>query len=292
MDAVAVAAEWVKAFRSLLPDAAWGVVLGAVATLVATLVSNRHARKQLREQLAHSAQQAERTRLMQLRRDVYLPAAEAITDMFQVIPKLTNLETDEAAIDVSRFAGTITKLQMIAGSDAVRSVSMLSTEIGATVLSLVNRMVPLRLLRADSTLSNTWYERYSQETKEYLEMMKQFNLAGKTDQAEWDRIQRGYDVAEQQAEVHRAKRDSLVADQLRLHGKYVKDCFSEFRRLYALAVPALTAIRTELGLPDADASALSDVLEYQNRRMGEELDKIISSVSTMADRIESETETE
>jgi hypothetical protein len=292
MDAVAVVAEWSRAFRSLLPDAAWGVLLGAVATLVATLVSNRHARRQLREQLAHDARQAERARLMQLRRDVYLPAAEAITDMFQVIAKLSNPDTDEAAIDVSRFGGTIAKLQMVAGSDAVRLVSMLSTEIGATVLSLTNRRVPLRLLRADSAIANTWYERYVRETEEYLEMMKQFNLAGNTDQHQWNRIKRNLDFSQQHAEEQRIKRDSLVAQQLRLHGEYVKDSFSEFKRLYALVAPALTAIRAELGMPDADATALSDALEYQNRRMGEELEKVISSVSAIAEKIEGGAEAE
>ena len=66
-----------------VPDPVWAALIGAIiasgVSFVVTILSNRNSRKQLQMQLDENARQRDRERTMTLRRDVYLPATEAIT---------------------------------------------------------------------------------------------------------------------------------------------------------------------------------------------------------------------
>jgi hypothetical protein len=75
-----------------VPDTVWAAVIAASIAFLTTILTNKNSRKQLRMQLQHEAQERERERAMALRRDVFLPAAEALIRGQQALGQVVNLD--------------------------------------------------------------------------------------------------------------------------------------------------------------------------------------------------------
>ena len=93
--------------------AAIAVLAAAGLSLLASWLSNRNSRVQLQMQLAHDATQRDREREMALRRDVYLPAIEAIVRTQASLGLMTDPNTDQIALghQLSTDQATIAKVQ-------------------------------------------------------------------------------------------------------------------------------------------------------------------------------------
>src|SRR5262249_14542483 len=74
-----------------------GTMCAAGSALLAVWLSNRNARRQLAMLLVADKQQRERDRSMAVRRDVYIPAAEAIARIQNVITELADFRADHVA---------------------------------------------------------------------------------------------------------------------------------------------------------------------------------------------------
>jgi hypothetical protein len=75
-----ILSHWDDALHRV-PDVVWAALIAAGVAFLTTTLSNRNSRKQLKMQLDSSAQHQKLEREMALRRDVYLPVAEAIPRM-------------------------------------------------------------------------------------------------------------------------------------------------------------------------------------------------------------------
>src|SRR5262249_37943037 len=87
--------EWMLEFVGLLrkvPDTVWAAVIAASIAFLTTILTNKNSRKQLRMQLQHEAQERERERAMALRRDVFLPAAEALIRGQHALGQVVNID--------------------------------------------------------------------------------------------------------------------------------------------------------------------------------------------------------
>jgi hypothetical protein len=66
-------------FLHHVPEVVWSALIAASVAFFTTTLSNRNSRAQLQMQLDATARREKIEREMALRRDVYLPATEAIT---------------------------------------------------------------------------------------------------------------------------------------------------------------------------------------------------------------------
>lgn len=78
-----------------VPEVVWAALIAALVAFTSTVLSNRNSRKQLKLQLDDNALQRDRDRTMCLRRDVYLPAAEALARLQGALGKLTSVNADQ-----------------------------------------------------------------------------------------------------------------------------------------------------------------------------------------------------
>src|SRR5580698_1466183 len=112
---------WLGASLHHVPDVIWGALIAALVAFTSTMLSNRNSRKQLRMQLTSDALQQDRERAMALRRDVYLPAAEAIARCQGALGQLTDVNADQKAVahqlvvDLATFA----KIHLVASEPTI-----------------------------------------------------------------------------------------------------------------------------------------------------------------------------
>src|SRR5262245_17494427 len=107
------------AWLKLVPESIWGAIVGALIgsglTLVGVWLTNRQALKQQRLLFAHESKEKQRERLSNLRRDVYLPAIDAVVSMGNTLSRLVNEDPTDEEITKHAviFGSAIARVQMV-----------------------------------------------------------------------------------------------------------------------------------------------------------------------------------
>jgi hypothetical protein len=77
---------------NLVPNVIWAAIIASVLTLAGVLTTNRNNNSRLTKQLEHEGAQRDKEREIDLRREVYLGAAEAIAEAHGKIVQIPNFE--------------------------------------------------------------------------------------------------------------------------------------------------------------------------------------------------------
>lgn len=137
-----------------IPSAAWGVIgtiIGALIGIVAT-----------RMQLNHNSEERRLDRQAEIRRAVYLEAAEAIassSEMLAGIAKANVFSKDFNTI-VDGYTAAINKVHLIGTPETIKAVAGYSAAFSKLTLYLISKKVPLAKMQIDvdsldNMISNT-----------------------------------------------------------------------------------------------------------------------------------------
>jgi hypothetical protein len=282
---------------SHLSDGVQGVIVGGVlsfiatvvVTTVATIVANRHARNLQEKQLRFESQERRTEREHSLRCDVYLVAAEAITDGVSALAQSCNLEfADEEIRKAGHKLGVaISRVQTVAGPETLQEISRFSR-------AFTNASARLQLARANLKAKQPLIEGNSKmleattaESSRLLEMMKAWNRDGTGGEQRWQAIQQQSDYAHSRIESLFAEGDRLRIDMTREQLEILKSYPEVMTPLQPHFRSSLLAIRKELGLEDA-----SQVLDQELERADAEgqalLTALISKLESMIEDDERE----
>src|ERR1700730_19422557 len=138
----------VSLFRQV-PDVVRAALIAALVAFLTTTLSNRNSRKQLQMQLSHSTQEQDRDRAMALRRDVYLPALEAVARSHGALGQTANLDADMTAVSTQLVAdlATIAKVHLVANEATVRGLLAFQKALMPAYFELTTRRIPLVVRR-------------------------------------------------------------------------------------------------------------------------------------------------
>ena len=136
--------DTVIGFIKWVPIAVWSAIIASLLTLFGVLLTNYGNNRRLIRQLSHDAVQRDRERAMEMRRQVYLDAAEAVTANHMVLMNLPNLEIPDSELgeQFSKSAATISKVNVVGSSDTVRAVSEFSLCLAGKYLQLTAKRLP------------------------------------------------------------------------------------------------------------------------------------------------------
>ena len=197
--------QW-KDLLSAVPGSVWAGLFGtgAVVALFTQWRANRHALRTQRIALDHDAHQRERERQISLRREIYLPALDAMTGLMQALGKLADLSASETDI-AARFADNMAPLwrvQMTGGIETIRSVSTLQRKIGVLFLESLEGRMPLTSLKTDLDIAERMAQKQNDEVEICVELMKEYNIEGRNDKTRWEAIQQRAQYAASQRDTH------------------------------------------------------------------------------------------
>jgi hypothetical protein len=259
-----------------VPSVVWGAVLGAsiagIISYITTRATNKNSREQLRMQLANDALQRDRERTMALRRDVYLPAAEAIVRAQQALGDVGNLnkELPEIQKAINDAYAATSKIHLVGDAATVRAVMAFFTALTPAYFELLRLRMPLATREYAAKANQGVADRANGDLLRTNELMKQFNLSGQTDQAAWARL-----VRQSEAEQKMVRDYNSAASTLRAQNMLGIQAMA--RRATELAIEvarkfpdAVLAARAELGLP-------IDPAAYQQLFMQQEADVITAT---------------
>jgi len=277
--------EWMLEFVGLLrkvPDTVWAAVIAASIAFLTTILTNKNSRKQLRMQLQHEAQERERERAMALRRDVFLPAAEALIRGQHALGQVVNIDAPiEEAQKLMNSALTATsKIHLVADESTVRAVMAYTTTLMPAYMELLQLRVPI-LIRANQAKSHQAIaDRAFADLTRTNELMKQFNISGQTDQGAWARLVRQSEAEQKLMQEHIEKANgfrsaNMVAQQAM--GKRSSGLSVQLARCFP---DALLSARKELGLP-IDEAAYRELFATQEADAIKTADKFFAELGRL-----------
>jgi hypothetical protein len=269
-------------FREV-PDVVWAALIAAGVAFLTTTLSNRNSRKQLQMQLSHSARERDRDRTMALRRDVYLPALEAVVRAHGALGQAANPDADLTALGTQLIAdlATMAKVHLVASETTVRGLLAFQKALMPSYFELVTRRIPLVARRTAIATEQSLIESALAEQQRFVQMMQQLNLSGSTDGAARERINVQFDIAQRNFRQHSEKHATLqreqISDQLSIAARQ-----GELLPVVSQFIPeTLISARKELELP-------IDPVEY--RRLYEEVQKDVQrAMRDFIERLQSQT---
>lgn len=236
---------------SRVPDTVWAALIAAGVAFLTTTLSNRNSRKQLQMQLSHSARERDRDRAMALRRDVYLPAIEAVTRTHGALGRVTDLDVDVSDVSNQLLAdfATMAKIHLVAGEATVRGMLAFQKALMPAYFELLTRRMSLAIRRGAIATEQSLIDRAAAEHQKFVQMMQQINLSTLPDPTAMERVKAQADIQMNNMQVHAAR-------QATLHQEQTADYLSVTERLAELSLevarfmPAtLVSARQELDLP-------------------------------------------
>lgn len=185
-----------------------------------------------------------------LKREVFMEAAEALTNSLNMIANFSNLNLSEEAImsGFSSEAGKITKAQIVGEGRTVRAVTTIMSAIGEATLKLMLERGPLINRKNLIAINEKQRDKSQAEVERYISIMKNLNLQGNTEQGLWDSINRAIDYENNQIETYDQEIESLWDAQNKEYLEYASKCMDTFFDISVIFPEAILAVREDLDL--------------------------------------------
>ena len=263
-----------------IPEVIWVAIIASLLTLSGVMATNRGNYNRLIKQLSHDAIERDRDRKMDLRRQVYLEAAEAITANYLIINKLPNLTITDSDLSkqFSDSAISISKVNVIGSDITVKSVTDLSSAISRKYLFLTAKRIPLVQRQHEINSQNGLLAQSAAERDRMIELMKDFNLQGAVDNRLWDVINKNFEFEKNRCDEYRNKINELQQINGQEQIQLSLECLEASKEVSAFFVPAISAVRQEMDIP-FDENAYRKTLEESWKAAQESVSEFFSTIT-------------
>lgn len=275
--------ESIVSYLSSVPDVIWAAIIASLLTLSGVTLTNRHYSKQQRAQLSHENALNQASRKFTMREGVYLAAAEELTVAFQ---QLTNLSSVDVAKTnpADRLAGffiALSKASLVASDETARAISDFMIGFSGAFFDLLSKIGPIQEARTDRDIYDSAHEQHQNEVSRILASMTQFNEEAKANSDVWNALQRSLEFNMQQSEIAAESRTEAW-DRLNEQKQiFLRDSLPIVKEVSKLTVPALVAIRAELGI-STDIEAYRADFENRFAKIQEQLEEFLANITSDA----------
>jgi hypothetical protein len=189
--------EWMRGFGAFLlagisdvPNTVWAALIAASVAFVTTTLSNRNSRKQLAMQLDHNARQQKSEREMSLRREVYLPAMEAVSQIQASMSRLVDVKEDQTALGRIMVDNTATllKAHLVAEQPTVTALMKFQRAVIPGYVQMLVKRAPLVVRKSQIDLTQGYIDSAMAEHQRIVQLMKEHNISGSTERAAMERL--------------------------------------------------------------------------------------------------------
>lgn len=244
----------VNDFLKSIPDVVWAAIIASLIAIVGTLggvlLTLWDNRKRLTAQLTHDAKQRDREREMEIRREVYLAAAEAVAEAQERLGQVASMDIQEVG---KKFSGTslspaTNKVQLIGSEATVKAVSAFTRKYGEALMALMPKKIHLTRIQAEVNELNS---KINATQASRREMIQQFQSIPKTPENAIliQNIHNSFQESEKTLEAQMQARDANQALANKLFFELLDESLACTIETGEFLVEANLAVRRELDLP-------------------------------------------
>lgn len=272
-------------YIAAIPDVVWSGLIASLITLSGVMLSNRSNTKRLILQLKHDAEQKERDRLNNLRRDVYLNCIEEASKVPAYFGKIPMLDPTTTSIGegLADFISASAKVQMVSQPETANLTAELTTKYGEIFALLLEKASPIHDSNSTIKISGDLYQRNQSEIDRILAEMKLMNESVSHDEARYLALERSLENTKNLVVHFSEEREKAFQFRDEALSDYMQFLFQEMKKTMTLQNEVAACIKRELNIEfDADASKKSSESSYA--RMSAAVNRLNSYLDSEKER--------
>ena len=269
----------ISSYLSSIPDVVWSGVIASFLTLSGVMLSNLSNTNRLRLQLQHESDEGAKQRKADLRKEVYLQAAEELVKANAYLGSLP--QTDFAKVNIGGgmqgFLVAAAKLQMIAESSTSLLMGDLVGTYNELFLKIVAKALPIQNLQIDIGIRDEHLKKAQSEVSRVLAAMTQYNESATNDPAIFDALNNSFEFFQEQVTKFTVERDDLMKRKHALALPLTKEIVNELKAVGEQGMHVLIAIRQEIDV-GGNTEQFLEQMEKQWKKVSKQFDAVLNSL--------------
>lgn len=272
-----------------VPPTVIGFIIGSVITVLGVVLTNAANTKRLRIQHDHDREMRSRERDLNLRKDIYLAAIEAISTGIVVISRFgdLNVSGQELMLAYTDRSPAIGKVSIVGTGETIKAVATFSQELTGAFLRLTALREGVQALQRRSEELEAEIEDVSRQQRQRAALMQELDPADPQEAGQLSALQQTHAVEEERLAALRAQLSGVSDQVFRSVMDLTEASLKEVATLDELVVPVITAMRLELGLP-FDAALYAQIMEQSHTKQQEYLQRVMADLAEIHEPDEGE----
>lgn len=276
-----------------IPPTFLGIIIGSLFTIIGVVLTNASNTKRLRLQHEHERNLESKTRDLNLRRDVYLSAMEAISAGMVAVGRFADFEVAQQELmqTYTDRSPAISKVTIVGKDETIKAVANFNQELTGAFLRLGAKREKVNAMWRRTAVLEAGIEQAREQQGHLLSLIKEAE-DGQSDEQQVEQWR-------QEHETERERIASLQAEQVNMDNEFavtqmglVQECIAEVATLDRLLVPVISLMRAELEMPFNEAF-YTGVIESGHRKQKAYLDAFFREhAATMAEEMAAQSSVE
>jgi hypothetical protein len=230
---------------ALLTAAASGVVGIIVGEIFSYLRERRRG--------VEDAAENDKRRRHELRREVYLLAAETTVRAMAALGRLSNprIPNEDSERAAEAFNASMARVNMVANPGTIRRTSEMQRSMAILHIELMVERQSLVLRQTQMDRIESRAEAHNHDVQRFIEMLKMLNIEGRGNENRFSAVERQAEIANQNMLGDGKLLEQLWSDQQTDQKAFLERLLPRLERIAHVQVNALVAIRADLGVDDA-----------------------------------------
>ena len=227
-----------------------GACIAMVAACTTAIIGGYQARSRQRIDLAHSATQKELERLHSLRREVYLPFSDAMSAAVGFIPTIPTcaIDTIRSLQPLAELGRHFARLSLIAPPKVIEPAMKAFLILQAVATALINKRWCIEDAAMDLNMNQQATQSMLDRQAKLLARMEALNDVGEANH-KFQSLDAEQCEISQQLQSSLAEHEPLNRRKAELELEAIKQASEMLEPLREHTIPAIVAIRAEIGLP-------------------------------------------
>ncbi len=256
-------------FVESIPPAFYGIIIGSLLTLIGVALTNISNTKRLRLQHEHEQKLESKARDLNLRRDVYMAAMEAISAGLVAVSRYSDfsVSSDELMKSYTDHSPAIGKISIVGNSQVIKAVATFNLDLTGAFMRLTVRREKYSAI-LERNMSLTKEIKQLRERIDHLSDQKEEGLSVKLDQRRLSQPKSDRESLDKYLNALRTEHADLNKQIMPLQIDLIRESIKEVAALDQLLVPLIGLMRAELGLSFDEAYYAQILKEGYERQKG------------------------
>ncbi len=239
----------VSYFESI-PPTFIGIILGSFLTVLGVILTNASNTKRLRLQHEHEQELENKARDLNMRRDIYMEAMEAVSAGLVAVSRFSELNNtpEDLMRTYTDLSPKIGKVIIVAKNETIKAVTTFNSAMTGAFMRLTTKREKLNALFQQSVSLETEIEEAEKTKINFAERIETAKIGDQPEQI-LHQLMEAYQVADEKVQALTRELESNSEALLSTQMVLVQDSLTEVAQLDLLVVPLIGKMRAELGLP-------------------------------------------
>ena len=258
-----------------------GTLIGGGITLFVTVIQNIFAAFRQNTEIEHDRQVKQKTREMNLRREIYFDAIDAIAKSIHFVANIVEMDLKEMSKDSAYLSACFQKVQLIACTELLEKFNDCTSMTSDAYISLIPLKIKIQGLQIEIQSANDLRKMALEESRNITLKMEELNKEKDFNSDKWDSLKELLKKYQQDQKDQIKISESLNKEIFDKKMELTKESILCLRELTVAAGEVIICMRNELSL-EGD----SEIVEFLRGIIKQSNDKSFDGFENFLNQID------